>query len=239
MKFKNLALVGAALLLSAPVFGSTYFGGFEDTVGGDYDYNDIVFSISGNGLTLNSAGKYYSQPVLDNSGTPFWNNTSFDQPAKAYNVGYCIYGGGACNGGKALDAGAQFLASASSPKVSAKDVTFTVNGGVNANITLGITAGTDSLGYYLLSDPTHVYKIGGVGNTYSFAPGGSFGLVGMVSNLGNTFYSQTSLGTQDCTSHFAFFNSTAPEPGMMSLVGTGLLSVGALLRRRKTAANRS
>ncbi|MFL6450424.1 MAG: hypothetical protein ACJ746_22490 [Bryobacteraceae bacterium] len=48
MTFKSVALIGAALLLSAPGFASTHFGGFEDTVNRtDSDYNDIVFSLAG------------------------------------------------------------------------------------------------------------------------------------------------------------------------------------------------
>ena len=237
MNFKNITLIGAALLLSAPVFGSTYFGGFEDKVGGDYDYQDLVFSLSGNGLTLNSGGKFYAQPALDNSGNPFWNHYSGDNPGATYNVGYCIYGGGACNGGKALDPGAKFLASAGNAAVSANDVTFSVSGNVSANVILSVASNTNDLGYYLVSDATHtVHSLGAAGNTYSFTPGGDFGLVGMNITQGTTYYSQSGLDSvEPGTSHFAFFNTaTAPEPGMMGMMAAGLLSVGAFFRRKKS-----
>jgi hypothetical protein len=42
MKLRNIALGGALVLLSVPAWASTYYGGFEDPVGGDYDFNDIV-----------------------------------------------------------------------------------------------------------------------------------------------------------------------------------------------------
>lgn len=238
MKLKNFTLIGAALLLSAPVFGSTYFVGFEDTKGGDYDYNDMVFSLSGSGLTLNSTGSFYNKPVLGTSGTPFWNNASYDQPSGSYNVGYCIYGGGACNKGVALDPGAQFLASnPTSHTGSANDVTFSVNGNVNANVQVQVTAATNELGYYLTADPTHAFHAltGNSSNIYNFTPGGNFGLVEEVSNLGTTYYSQTALGSQDNVSHFAFFSTPAPEPGMMGLMGAGLVGISALLRRKKAA----
>ncbi len=237
MNLKNLTLIGAALLLSSPVFGSTYFVGFEDTKGGDYDYNDMVFSLSGNSLTLNSSASYYNQPTLGTSGTPFWNNASYDQPSGTYNVGYCIYGGGACNKGVALDPGAQFLASdPTSHTGSANDVTFSVNGNVNANIQVEVAAATSELGYYLTADPTHAFHAltGSSSNVYSFTPGGNFGLVEKVSTLGTMYYSQTALGTQDNVSHFAFFSTPAPEPGMMGLMGGGLVGVAALLRRKKS-----
>ena len=237
MNFKNMALIGAALFMSSPIFASTYYVGFEDVANGDYDYNDVVFSLSGNGLTLKSSGKFYNQPALNNSGTPFWNNLSLDQPSNAMNVGFCIYGGGACNGGKALDPGAQYLASANSPAGTANDVIFSVDGNVNAAVSVSITAGNDSVGWYLASNPS-VYGLfgssSGAGSTYTFTPGGDFGIGGYNASNNQLFYSQTALGTLDTNmSHFAIF-SAAPEPGMMGLVAAGLLSVGAFFRRKKS-----
>lgn len=237
MNLKNLTLIGAALLMSAPVFGSTYFGGVEDRKGFDYDYNDLVFSISGDGLTLNSTGKFYDKPVINNNGYPFWDNLSYDAPAASNNIGFCIYGGGACNGGKALDADAKYLASATSPAMSANDVTFSVNGKVNASVSLSVAADNVQLGYYLASDPSNSHLLGKVGNTYTFTPGGDFGLYSWDATTGNVWFSQTNLGALcDDQSHFAFFTA-APEPGMTSLVGAGLLAVGAFLRRKKVGQN--
>ena len=55
MKIRQLVITGAALLLASPLFATTYFGGVEDWNGLDYDYNDVVFSLNSNSLTLNSA----------------------------------------------------------------------------------------------------------------------------------------------------------------------------------------
>src|SRR3954452_14812938 len=107
MNLRRLSLIGAALLMSIPTFASTYYGGFEDTKGGDYDYNDIVFTLSGNRLTLNTSdGHWYNKPTLGTSGTPFWNNASWDNGDK--NIGFCVYGGADCGAG--LSSTAQYLA---------------------------------------------------------------------------------------------------------------------------------
>src|ERR1700722_17928395 len=124
MKKQILGLfLGLFVIALIPAHADTYYGGFEDTVGGDYDYNDLVFSLSGAGLTLNSSGTWYgeSTATLGTSGTPFWNHASGDGPND--NIGYCMYGGGNCNGGTALDAGGYFLAR--STKGAVKNRTFT------------------------------------------------------------------------------------------------------------------
>jgi hypothetical protein len=227
--------LGMFVIALSPLHASTYFGGFEDTVGGDYDYNDVVFSLSGTGLTLNSSGTWYpeSAVTLGTSGTPFWNHASGDGPN--YNVGYCIYGGGTCNGGTALDAGADFLASSTMGSVN--DVTFTPVSST-ATVILGITADSDEIGWYLASSPGTINWISG---TDSFTPGGTFGLVGCNDWTGsrcadNPFYSQTVDGNNgDTISHFAFFGpapTATPEPGTLAMVGLGLLGLVGLGRRK-------
>ena len=109
-----------AMSLAIAAFGlasasaSTIYGGFEDTVGGDYDYNDLVFSLSGDSLALHSTGTYFAKPAVLNStgamgqnGTPFWNNVSADGPNE--NIGYCIYVG--CSGAAAINPNVKYLAS--------------------------------------------------------------------------------------------------------------------------------
>ncbi len=84
MKLTTAALIGAAMLVAAPAWSATIYGGFEDTVGGDYDYNDLVFSLSGSGLSINLNGaSLFAEPTLNGAtgtlglnGTPFWNNDS-------------------------------------------------------------------------------------------------------------------------------------------------------------------
>ena len=244
MEIRSVVLAGAALLLATPLFATKYYGGVEDWNGLDYDYNDVVFSLSGNNLVLNSAtGHWFEQPALGTSGTPFWNHSSLDGPN--YNTGYCMYGGGSCNGGKALDAGAEYLAANATSKTgSANDVTFSSSGAVMLSIAMDITAGMNRLGWYSAADPTAVNWLSASTSTgsYTFNPSGAFGLVdqNLVPYFNSddySYYSQSWIGSQDTVSHFAFFGDPAtnvvPEPGVDGLVGLGLLSAAFLIRKRK------
>jgi hypothetical protein len=238
---RKWTLVAAALLFTAPTtWASTYFGGFEDTVGtrytySDYDYNDLVFSITGQTLTLISNGTWYTKPHLGTNGTPFWNHSSSD--GNEMNVGYCIYGGGNCGAG--LDRSALYLASRH--KQSVENVYFSVNGSLTGEIDIKYTSDHNLLGWYSVGDPYHSihWLSGNVGSVFSFTPTGDFGLIASNNNgsiWGQNFYSQDYYGTQDDQSHFAFFAAEAPEPGQIGLLAIGLLGVSLFLKKRITTA---
>ncbi len=240
MRLRNWVLIGASTLLAAPVFASTYYGGLEDWKAGDYDYNDVVFSLAGSSLTLNStSGKWYSAPTLGTTGAPFWNHSSGDGPLD--NVGYCIYGGGNCNGGVALDPGAKYLAaSATGPSGSANNVTFTATGQVVIDIALQITIAHDQIGWYSLSNPSEInwLNAGSTNGSFTFNPRGAFGLVG--GNAYYTFYSQDRYGSHDGVSHFAFFDppsAAVPEPGALGLIGLALVGTRLIYARRRQRRN--
>ncbi len=247
MHLTKWVLLGAALLVTSPIFATpttttTYWGGFEDTIGstGDYDYNDLVFSISGTSLTLNTAtGVWFNKAsagVLNTgaggsglAGTPFWNNKSYDG-AGGNNLGWCIYGGGACNHGTGLAPSDQYLATAAGKSVN--DVSFSVSGNVSEQVTLAITADTDALGWELKSGgPIHLFATG-VQGPVTFTPGGDFVLVAEV-NGGSTFTSNSA--ASDGVSHFGFFGDPAPEPSTVGLVGVALIGVGWAFRKRLKA----
>ena len=236
MNVRKLALVTAVMLTSLPAFAKTYYGGFEDAISGDYDYNDIVFTVSGNGLALNTTdGHWYNKPALGVNGTPFWNNASYDGGNR--NVGFCIYGGGDCGAG--FSAGAQYLASNNLTKTgSASDVTFSLGAkqSVTVNLAMEITSYKDSFGYYNLSDPSKIYWLSTPGQTgiFSFAPTGTFGIVA-ENGVNQVFHSQSNLdGLKDSVSHLAFFGdaAVAPEPSALGLMASGFIVVGALFRRK-------
>ncbi len=132
-----------ALVVASPMFAATYWGGFEDNTGqyAAYDYQDLGYSISGSDLSLNtSTGVWFSPSsagTLDTQsfqegplGTPFWNNKSSDG-AGGNNSGWCIWGGGACNGGVGRSPGATYLAT--SPGGSVNDVYFSATGPVTGS----------------------------------------------------------------------------------------------------------
>jgi hypothetical protein len=245
MLFTKWIVLGAALLVSSPIFAATtYWGGFEDSVGSgaDYDYNDLVFSISGNSLTLNTTnGVWFNKAAAGSlntgsgghglAGTPFWNNTSLDG-AGGYNVGWCIYGGGVCHGGVGLAPADQYLATAAGKSVN--DVTFSVNGNVTEQVTLDIAADTNTLGWELASGGTIHYFASGVQGPVSFTPGGDFVLVASVAG-GPTFTSNTA--ASDGVSHFAFFGVATPEPSSLGLLGLALVAGGFAFRKRVRASS--
>lgn len=239
MRLTKWILVGAAAaLLTSPAFATTYWGGFEDTSGSgaDYDYNDLIFNITGTNLTLHTAtGVWFNQSsagVLNTAaganglaGTPFWNNSSLDG-AGGMSLGSAIYGGGAINGGNALAPGDQYLATGTGASVN--DVFFSVSGDVSEQVALSVTAATDTLGWQLASGGT-VHLFGPGLQTATFTPGGDFVLIGNVGGATN-FASNTAAA--DGVSHFAFFGPAVPEPSSIGLLGFALLGGGLAFRKR-------
>ena len=242
MTFRNLFLVGAALLMASPMFASTYYGGFEDLRNGDYDYNDLVFSLSGSKLSLKTSdGAWFSEPAVNNNAKPFWDNLSGDGDKK--NVGYCIYGGGTCGSG--IDPDAKYLGDKSHKNLAADDVYFSTRGAVESDLILSIASATDVLGWYNVSSPNivHLFNTNGGTGSYSFNPHGDFGLIASNGVDSHSFYySQDKYGIQDSTSHFAFFQAEdmqpTPEPGTMGVMGGGLMLVGAFFRSRKVGGQK-
>lgn len=236
MKLRNFILMSAAFFATlVPSYASTYYGGFEDLKNNkpsstDNDYNDLVFSLSGNGLMLKTTdGAWYSAPTINNNGDPFWDQTSWDGSKK--NVGYCIYGGGDC--GTGIAPGARFLANKTSTGKTADNVYFSVAGNVNATVSLSISSASDTLYWYKVGNTNVLYKITtGVGS-FTFNPNGDFGLAG-YNNLTNSFYYSQIRNGED-PSHFAFFEPV-PEPGTMGAMAGGLIVLGAIYRRRRVAA---
>ena len=82
-------LVVTAIPSFATSFSSTaYYVGAEDQTGGDYDYNDQVFTLTGSGLQLISSGTLSAPVTPGTNGSPFWNNLSGDGAGKNLEIAF-------------------------------------------------------------------------------------------------------------------------------------------------------
>jgi hypothetical protein len=233
--FKScLVLVGPAVLFAgvalpaqATSFSSgAYYVGVEDHPvsgqgAGDKDYNDLIFTLSGSGLKLNSNGTL-SNPITPNdNGSPFWDYLSGDGAGKTF--GNCLYTAATnpCTGGAPIDPSAKYLSNGGS------FVGFDFSG-ASASVTLTIDAAlrTDNDTLYWCTDPSHCHVITGGG---TFTPGAGMFYFELLDTTG-TNHSYTSE-----TSNFAAaLNPTqaTPEPLSLGLTGGGLLGLFFLRRRR-------
>ncbi len=220
-------LLGAALPAHATSFSSdAYYVGVEDhptsgAAAGDKDYNDLVFTLSGTGLKLNSDGTL-SNPITPNdSGSPFWNNLSGDGAGK--NFGNCLYTAATngCTGGAPIDPSAQYLSNGGS------FVGFDFSG-ASGSVTLTIDAAlhSDNDTLYWCTDPSHCHAITSGG---AFTPGSGAFYFALLDTTG-TDHSYTS----ENSNFAAALNPTqaTPEPLSLALTGSGLLGLFFLRRRR-------
>jgi len=230
-----ILFAGVALPAHATSFSSVdYYVGVEDAPvtgwgAGDKDYNDLIFTLSGAGLLLNSNGTLSNPIAPNNSGSPFWNNLSIDGTGK--NFGDCLYTAAKnpCTGGAPIDPSAKYLSNGG----SFAGFSFS---GASGSVTLSIDVSlhTDHDTLYWCTDPSscHVITNGG-----SFNPGsGSF----YFSVMDGSYYTYTSQ-----TSNFAAALSPiqpltpiqpTPEPLSLALTGSGLLGF-VFLRRRLRHSN--
>ncbi len=222
-------VIGAALPAHATSFsGDAYYVGVEDhpTSGqnvGDKDYNDLLFTLSGTGLKLNSAGTLSNPMTPNNSGSPFWDNLSGD--GAAMNFGNCLYtaANNACTGGAPIDPSAKYLSS------GGNFVGFDFSG-ASGSVTLTIDDAfhSDNDTLFWCTDPIHCHAITNGG---TFTPGSGTFYFALLDTTGTT-HSYTSEN-----SNFAVALDTiqaTPEPWSLALTGSGLLGL-SLLRRRRTS----
>jgi hypothetical protein len=248
MEMKKL---GMALALGMFVFAvapakadtltpGTIWGGFDDAQvsvnaanGYDYDYQDMVFTLTGASITFEDSAAFVPfTGTLDSGGgvpfnssnppggIPYWNNGSFDG-GPVGNIGACMYGyatPGACGGNAPIAPGSDYLADSSGPNGSPTDVTFSTAAGVDGTLTedFGISTG-DSIGWECLT-------LTGCGTTTygtvtwcgygpnNFAPANPAGVTGIACDVpgGSTF------AVAGCSSFFAVnpTNATgAPSSG--------------------------
>lgn len=236
---KGTGLLAGILFLTTPMWAGTYYGGFEDSTGSgsDYDYNDIVFSISGSDLTLVSSGSWfnYSQGLLLSSAdganglgaglgtgiSPFWDRTSQDADHPDDNVGYCIYGDAsdpsACGGNPAAGPPTHGIAGASGIDGSGQYLASA--GGLNnpEDVYFTATSPTASIIISITADSDSLYYVpitGGLAvtptalNAVAITSGHAFTPGGEFELVG--FNASTgSYYSSDGSAQFAFFNTGA------------------------------
>ena len=221
-------LAGVALPAQATSFSSgAYYVGVEDLPvsgpgTGDKDYNDLIFTLSGTGLKLNSNGTL-SNPITPNdNGSPFWDNLSIDGAGK--NFGDCLYTTpvNACTGGAPIDPSAKYLSNGGG--FAGFDFSG-ASGSVTLTVDVSLHSDNDTL--YWCTDFSHCHGITGGG---IFTPGAGTFYFTLV-NMTGTSHNYTSE-----TSNFAAALSptqATPEPLSLALTGSGLLGLFFLRRRRR------
>lgn len=235
-RFSLYFLILVGLGMGASGWAGTLLGGLEDTPGttgyeSNGDFNDLMFSLSGN-FTVNAPGGVFNSitpGLVNEDGTPFWDHLS--QDGTGMNVGYQLLSG-------PFAAGLQYLANPDSTAVSS--VTFTATSDVTISYLGGITVNTDTFGWYSLSDPTTLHQLFTSGNSNGdsaiISPSGDFALYA-TDGWGQTYSSVAASNVGDSTTqqHFAFFDPPAivPEPASFALTGAGLGLLGFSVRRAK------
>ncbi|MGA8025518.1 MAG: PEP-CTERM sorting domain-containing protein [Bryobacteraceae bacterium] len=229
------------------------------------------------GQSASAIWQTWTTAQLNNSGTPFWNNLSWDGPNK--NVGFCLAGAANC-GMTAAPGALPYVGQANGKAFS--DFYFNSTGGtVTATMQAQIAgdAQYDGLGWYNVSNPSQYgllfSGVTAAGATTTFTPSTEYGLFfyNKASGINDIFLSQSSsaLSNDQGYQHFAVFDggagnfyvgaedlpsshtdfdyndmliemqtqpaSAAPEPGPMALVGAGLIGMGMIFRRKRSAKN--
>jgi hypothetical protein len=252
-------------LYAGPPPSSTYVGGVENSLPNTSeenigDYNDVIFSFTGSGLTLDtpdgqwnafSAGIVNQNGNGSPAGNPFFDNESLDGTDK--NIGFCLTTSNCTAATQTAGASLnEYLSDTGNTSIPAPDFYFTGSGTVTFSLLAaiaGANTSTESVGIYnttgshtvtwvILDD---VLQNGGV---VSVPGSGTFGLIFSVGTAGTIFYSQNSLygfvnGNPDipADNRYAIFSeSSVPEPATMALFGLGALALGLVgrLRRRRS-----
>jgi hypothetical protein len=249
-------------LYAGPPPSSTFVAGVENSLPNTSeenigDYNDMIFSLSGSGLTLdtpNGQWNAFSAGIVNQNGNgnpagnPFFDNLSLDGTDK--NIGFCLTtsncGANTQTAGASLN---EYLSDSGNTSIPAPDFYFTSSGSVTFSLLAAIAAGatdTESVGIYDTTGShtvTWVIQDDVLTDATPTLPGsGTFGLIFEVGTGGTFYYSQNSSfgfvnGMKELPddNRYALFSEAegVPEPATMALFGIGALALGLVGRLRK------
>ena len=206
------------MFLAASAHAGTFFIGMEDTPTGDKDYQDLLGSIITASIQAGGIWSNLTSSVVNQSGTPFWDNPSDD--GTNMNFGNFALGNGGFTGGPVAP-GLQYLASETGGIVA-----FDFTGSATIAVIGGITSDQDTLGVCPVQD-CNAANTTWINGSLNYVATGAWQLTG-TNGLGAQWWSDP---TEAQTSEFAVLKSTeAPEPNSVALIGLGLLLAGLLWR---------
>jgi hypothetical protein len=231
---KLLLTVILLFFVIVPLSAGTIWVGVEDIrlPGGDRDYNDSVFSLTGASLSVVGTGSWQPMVAPNTSGTPYWNNSSYDGGA-GWNIGYFMTGTGA------------YTSNAYSPNIPASSLQYWgvgtsadnsvllfSHGNTSSELLLEVAAWSNQNNVYWFNQNSpstlNLLFAGSAtpGAMATFSPSGNFGLLlsSPESNLSSVLN-----GNQ-----FALFRQTEPipEPSTVALMGLGLFGLGYIRHKR-------
>ncbi len=221
-------------------------------------FSDIIFSLAGSGLTLDSPGDQwnaFSAGVVNQNNTnspAYFDNTTPNGANE--NIGFCLT---TANCGSSTEtAGAsqnEYLSDTGNAEIPAPGFYFTSTGSVTFSLLASLAGSnnsTESVGVYDMTSHAVTWVIlddvlqnGGVVNTSAF-PSDNFQLIFEVGTAGTFFYSDQTTGFVNgvhdipADNRYALFSESqgVPEPATMALFGIGALALGMVgrLRRRRS-----
>jgi hypothetical protein len=209
--------------LATSFTSDTYYLGVEDRTGGDYDYNDQIFTLKGVDLQLLSNGTLSAPVAPGTSGNPFWNNLSGDGSGR--NFGNCLYTvvSNACTGGAPLNPSAQYLSSGG----ASVGFDFTSTGTVNYTFDAAFHGDMDILSWCNNGGCTAIPAAGST----TFNPGGTFWFKLQDVSSGQTFLSTNTNFAVALNPSSGGGSQSTPEPVSFVLAGTGLIGIYFMGRR--------